>query len=197
MLDEIANKINQLKTLDKYFKVFGADAHHYNFRQNIDKEEVINFEQGHNISLPEDYRNFILRFGNGGCGPGYGLLKLENGIYDLPTNRTQSEIITLSNSFRFSKYWNFEEHSNDSEEWEEEYDNIKWTDGMLRICHLGSAAYLNLVITGKERGNVWIDDRSSEGGIYPNNHYSKKEKYDFLSWYSDWLDNSINQFRNL
>jgi hypothetical protein len=41
-------------------------------------ETVVQFEKHHNITLPDDYRRFILQAGNGGAGPHYGLLPLEN-----------------------------------------------------------------------------------------------------------------------
>lgn len=197
MIDEIADKIVQLKTLDPHFTVFGSDSHRYKSQKEISEDQIAAFESKHKIILPSDYRNFILRFGDGFCGPAFGLFKLENGIYDLPTNIENSETITLNKPFRLNGYWNLEEFPKDDEEkWDDEYFDIKWTDGMLRICHLGCAIYVNLIITGKERGNIWIDDRSSDAGIYPVNHYSDMKKYDFLSWYLGWLDYSLNQLNN-
>ena len=39
---------------------------------------------------------------------------------------------------------------------------------------------------------LWIDDRNSDGGIYPDG-----ERADFLTWYENWLDESLEQVRSV
>ena len=198
MIDTLKLKIQNLRKLDKRFRLFGSDHHKYKFRSSINNTQIKAFEQKHNIELPEDYRAFLLEFGNGGCGPGYGLIQLENGPYDIPHNKEESEIISLQSSFRFETYWNLEDFPKENySTWEDEYDQIKWADGMLRIAHLGCGIYCNIIISGNERGNIWIDDRGSEGGIYPDNYYTKAKNYDFISWYTYWLDNAIKEITSL
>ena len=197
MLDLIDDKIKELKKLDTDFKIFGAESHKYIFNDKISEEELFLFEENHKIKLPEDYRKFLTYFGNGGCGPNSGIFKLENGIYDIPLNKKQSEIITLKNKFRFKTFWNLEEISKDNYDvWEDEYDKIKYADGMLRIGHLGCGMYSNLIVTGNQKGTIWIDSRTNEGGIYPVNYYNKTLKNDFFSWYLNWLENSIKSLKN-
>ena len=190
----IDKKISELKSLDKKFSVFGSNDHKYKFNLKISENEVIKFENKHRIILPDSYREFILKFGNGGCGPDYGLLKIETGILDIPHYPEESDIIKLSNVFRFDNFWNLENFPDDDYQlWEKEYEDSKWSDGMLRICHQGCGVFLNLVITGKERGNIWVDDRVSDGGIYPVNHHKGKSKTDFTEWYLNWLNESIEK----
>jgi hypothetical protein len=197
MLDDIKNKIEELKELDLNLTVFGADSHQYLFNSKIDENELCLFEEKHNIAIPKDYRIFLKKFGNGGCGPDNGLFRLEVGIYDIPLNIKQSKIIALKNEFRFESYWNLEGFSeNNYDVWEDEYDQLKWSDGMLRIGHLGCGIYSNLVLNGKEKGNIWIDSRTNENGIYPANYYNKRTKNDFLSWYLYWLESSIKNLKN-
>ena len=194
LLDEIEYKLRQLKKLDKRKTIFGASSHRYAYGKQITERIITKFEKKYEVSLPPDFVNFLKRFGDGCCGPGYGLMLLNNGIYDIPTNKKESEIISLKKPFRLETYWNLEDFpKNDEDLWEDEYFDIKWTDGMLRICHLGCGIYCNLVVNGKEKGNIWIDDRGSDGGIYPNNHYTKTKNYDFLSWYDQWLNASIEE----
>jgi hypothetical protein len=38
-----------------------------------------------------------------------------------------------------------------------------------------------LIITGKERGQVWDDFTTGDGGVHPTGKT-------FLQWYEDWLD---------
>ena len=196
MFNLIGEKIEGLKKLDTGFKTFGSESHQYIFNNTIDENELLLFEKKYEIKLPEDYKQFLKTYGNGGCGPDSGLFKLENGIYDIPLNKKQSKIVTPKNEFRFNGFWNLEEISKDNyDAWEDEYDNIKWADGMLRIGHLGCGMYSNLVITGKQKGTIWIDSRTNEGGIYPANYYNKTIKNDFLSWYLHWIESSIKKLK--
>jgi len=190
----IKKKISILKSLDKSFEIFGSENHNYKFHSKISEKEVLKFEKNHKITLPDFFREFVLEFGNGGCGPSYGLMKINNGVLDIPSYPKDSDTITLSNQFRFKTFWNLEDFAEDNYDlWEKEYDSSKWCDGMLRICHEGCGYYVNLVVTGKERGNIWLDARVSEQGIYPINHFKNKAKTSFFEWYLNWLDNSINE----
>ena len=94
-------KLEELKLLDTDFKNFGAESHRYTFNLKIEEEEILVFENKHKIKLPENYRTFLKTFGNGGCGPDSGLFKLEKGIYDIPFNASNSEIINLKKDFKF------------------------------------------------------------------------------------------------
>lgn len=193
----IADKISELKSLDKTFSVFGAYAHKYLFNHKISLNEIEDFEKEHQITLPTDYRDFILTFGNGGCGPDYGILTLKTGILDIPHYPSESDLIKLSNEFRFNTFWDLEySPEDDFESWQNEYENSKWCDGMLRICHQGCGIFLNLVITGNERGNIWVDDRANDGGIYPYNFHLGKDKTDFFNWYIDWINKSLEFLKN-
>ncbi len=197
MFTFLLEKLEELKELDTDFNVFGANSHKYSFNPTINEEELVLFENKFEVKLPKDYRNFITNIGNGGCGPNFGFFRPENGIYDIPLNKKQSEIIALKKEFKFKKSWNLEDFpKNDYDKWLDEYDDIKWTNGMLRINHLGSGMYSNLIISGIEKGNIWIDSRTNEGGIYPSNYYNKELKNDFLSWYLNWIESSIKELKN-
>ncbi len=63
------------KDLD--FSRFGADSHKYRLNPPASEETIAAFETRFGISLPEGYRDFLLRMGNGGAGPFYGLYSLE------------------------------------------------------------------------------------------------------------------------
>lgn len=192
----IEQKISELRNLDKQFINFGSENHKYIFNSKISEKEVIEFENKHEIKLPSSFREFILHFGNGGCGPNYGLLKLETGILSIPHYPEHSDTIKLSNEFRFDTFWNLDDFPEDDYKlWEKEYEDSKWCDGMLRISHEGCGYFINLVITGKEKGNIWVDGRASDGGIYPYNHHKGITKTNFIQWYLNWLDNSIEKVK--
>lgn len=196
-MNNLIDKVKKLKSLDKNFSIFGSTSHKYQFNVKLSNNQLFNFENNHKIILPEDFRKFILHIGNGGCGPDYGLLKIEKGILDVPHYPKESEIINLSNPFRFDTLWNLEYQGDEEyQQWEEKYFDSKWCDGMLRICDRGCGTFVNLVITGKERGNVWIDDRANDGGIYPFNYYKGVYKTSFVEWYSNWIEESLQKFNS-
>jgi hypothetical protein len=193
----LERKLARLRSLDKSRYVFGAAEHNYQFKNQILESEIAAFENEHEIELPEFFRHFLLHFGNGGCGPEYGLLKLEQGKYDLPQNIRESEIIRLKEPFRFTTYWNMDYSDiSDFKKWQDDYDHNFWNDGMLRICHMGCGTFINLVLNGNEKGNVWIDDRSSDGGIYPFGHHSNYGSTSFYNWYLNWIELSLKKFEN-
>lgn len=57
-------------------------------------------------------------------------------------------------------------------------------DGAFPICHMGCAILIWLIVTGPEAGNVWMDDRSSDGGWMPL-------RLTFLRWYERWIEKSL------
>jgi len=52
---------------------------------------------------------------------------------------------------------------------------------------------MNLVVNGTEYGNIWVDDRCNDAGIYPDQHFGNKGRITFLAWYEAWLDKSLNE----
>lgn len=55
---------------------FGSDAHRFELRPPASEEAVRAFEVEHGVTLPEDFRTFLLEAGDGGAGPFYGLYPL-------------------------------------------------------------------------------------------------------------------------
>jgi len=58
--------------------------------------------------------------------------------------------------------------------------------GALPICHEGCAYFVLLVVTGPDRGRMWIDGRASDGGIAPISDQTGRA-VTFAQWYGDWL----------
>ena len=93
--------------------------------------------------------------------------------------------------------WNpaFRERAEDEDEhdyWAERdawdaatYFKPQQTDGAICICHEGCAIRDWLVVTGRERGNMWRDDRASDNGLSP--HESMGQRVTFGTWYLNWL----------
>jgi hypothetical protein len=58
-----------------------------------------------------------------------------------------------------------EQYERDLDAFEKHY--WKPIDGAFPICHLGRAMRVWLVVSGPERGHVWLDDRASDKGLSP------------------------------
>jgi hypothetical protein len=205
-LDEIKRKHHLLKRYDggsffrsPTYKVFGATSHKYKFNPCLSENEIKRFEQKHIVDLPTDYRNFLLEIGNGGSGPAYGLLKITEWNIELDITKETF----LSTPFPHSTRWNMERHfdmdddnvyeSQEFQDWEEEYYSNKHVTGSIRICHYGCAIYYLLVVNGTEKGNIWVDDRANDEGIYPALSKKTGKQLSFIEWYNEWLDESLQQ----
>lgn len=174
IINEIKQKLEKLKSLDPEFKIYGASQHHYILNLPVPEDDIAVFEELAGITLPEDYRLFIKHLGNGGAGPGYdGLFSMENYESFDPQD--------LENPFILTKLW------------EPEIDDpIEGNplNGAMRISDDGCGTDILLVVNGIQKGNVWVDCRESEGGIYP---FYKKRKFTFSDWYIQWLDKSVEK----
>lgn len=146
----------------------------------LTSEEVEKFEKSHHISLPEDYRSFLVKIGNGGGGPPtYGLVSLgqEGKYWNKWTKEKYANGQKLNQNFPFQDCWI----------WEDEEETAEKSNKMAQI-YLGSL-YLGtdgcgmdwmLIVSGKERGQIW---QFTDVGIQPC-----APKRVFFSWYEYWLD---------
>lgn len=122
--------------------------------------------------MPEPYRRFLLEVGDGGAGPYYGLTRLGQ-TPEFPAG-----------PFLHASAWN--PNAVRPEMSEDEYFDARWVAGSMVICEFGCGAYCRLVLTGPARGGVWLDGRSSDGGIVP--------LADFRAWYLDWIAKIAKRF---
>lgn len=103
--------------------------------------------------LPEDYRHFLTTVQTAGSGPGYGLIS--------PFHDAQIELAT--GALR----WRDEEAGDDAV-------------GALVLAHAGCSNVWLLMVTGSQRGEVWMDARGSDGA-------QRCVAASFDDWYRDWL----------
>lgn len=205
-IHDILEKHRKLKKLDGggFFKtgtyrVFGSNHHKYKFNTCLTETSVQKFEKTLGVTLPADYRNFITQIGNGGSGPAYGLFPIADWNHDLEVE----DHLFLATEFPHTDKWNAkpsfdtdQEDYTETEEfalWEDEYYSNKHVSGSMRICHYGCAIYYLLVVTGKEAGNIWVDDRASDYGIYPAQSKPNGGRLTFFEWYDEWLTESLEK----
>lgn len=199
-IERIKAKFDRLKQLDKNFEVFGSEKHKYSFNKPKSEKELAEFEKRNGIKLPEDYKTFLIEIGNGGAGPYYGLEPIGNGLYADLDYRDKSDTNDLSKPFPHTQHWNLDfgeiTDQNEDEYFEQkdkEYFQNKWANGLLRISNFGCGVSMNLVVNGQEYGNIWVDDRCNEQGIYPNPYIENRERISFLDWYEHWIDIELKE----
>jgi hypothetical protein len=144
----------------------------------LSEEEVSQFERRHEVALPEGYREFLLRVGNGGVGPpAYDVAALGEAAGDMRGEeaRVCRELPHVREPFPFTRPWCWEEGDLSDEGTREQVGH-----GVIYVGNDGCGMYWYVVVTGPERGNVWM--------ICGEGTQPTAPKRDFLQWYEDWLD---------
>ena len=75
-IESIKSLLDELKEKDEQYKIFGASGHRYKSLPVISESDLRNREKKFGVTLPEDFRAFLLQVQNGGAGPNYGLIPL-------------------------------------------------------------------------------------------------------------------------
>jgi hypothetical protein len=204
--DRLLADLDELRRRDPQFELFGAADHRYALHKCLTESRVSQFEQRHSIRLPEDYRQFLIEIGNGGAGPHYGVFRLgemDNGWKLRRWREGDGFIGDLSAPFPHTRRWNkrprlprVDEDHPDFEKHMEEYDRIYWdpanVNGAIPLCNLGCALRVWLVISGREAGHVWKDERTDDGGLSPLSTL-RRRRFTFHDWYRQWLSNSLRE----
>jgi SMI1 / KNR4 family (SUKH-1) len=210
-IQELKHKLSRLVTLDKSFEVFGSESHQYKLNPCLNEVEVSDLEAKYKVTLPNEFREFLLKVGNGGVGPGYGLI----GIDTIELSKVELfRLDLLCLPFPLTEEWNdLDLLQNSNGNSPDAYYDAKLVQGSLLVAEYGCGIEARLVITGEQSGKIWIDDRVGEGGIYPltshcaaffhddpdieDNLYESveevKEALSFYEWYDNWLNRSISQ----
>jgi hypothetical protein len=206
-LERIKIRLKELKRLDRGFSLFGSPRHQYQLNATLQLQKIQQFEQTHHVKLPSAYVQFLTEVGNGGAGPFYGLERFENVLFDDLDYKRRNSLLNPSKPFLHTEPWNLQfkppvDEDEDEEEYEKQrlafeevYYEKEQMNGVIAICNYGCAVSLNLVVNGKEYGNIWTDDRGSDAGIRPSYELGNKERITFLNWYELWLDNSLKEIK--
>jgi len=128
------------------------------------EDELLEFERKHGITLPLDYRNYLIHAGVGfNCDP-CNICLLEEWCY--PNDEFPADF--LSRDFPHTKAWDDKSLAKEGMGWGSPYHDKSLVCGALRIVETGCEGYDLLIVSGPERGNIWHDDRICSGkGIYP------------------------------
>jgi hypothetical protein len=149
----------------------------------LSEDEVFAFETKHEISLPVDYRGFLLKVGDGGDGPPeYGLLRLgEITTNHVPDYLSEGYKGRLKQPFPFTESWVWEGEE-DLKGFEEKLKSTEF--GCLVLGTDGCGMFWLLIVTGECRGQIW---QTSDVGLQPC-----LPNLTFTQWYKNWLEGNTD-----
>lgn len=130
----------QLRERDPDLKRFGASHHRYALNPVLPPEKILAFEARYEILLPDEYRRFLLTIGDGGAGPCYGILSLEEAKRELfagPSEPSLSRPFIPPQTMDAAKRMDYP------------------ADGILPLAEIGCGSIFILIVTGSERGSIW------------------------------------------
>ena len=156
-------------------------VHRYRMQPTATEAEVNAFEQKNHVSLPADYRDFLLQIGNGGAGPAFGVFSL--GTYEdmaLP----DYILLALRNPFDDAAAENWDEDWSDPDRDWDAYQDVM--QGAMIIGTEGCALWYWLIVTGPSAGQIWFDARTDR---HPPKRImdANNQPVTFRSWFDSWL----------
>lgn len=160
----------------------------------LTEDAVAAFEGEHAVTLPADYRDFILSVANGGVGPVGGLERLGQ-FNSTDWDELPGLVGDLATPFPYTTKWNAapidgalpvaEQYK--QQDW---YWSAQHVAGAIPICDLGCGLRQMLIVSGPESGHVWFDDRADWQGLYPNPK-GDNSRLSFFQWYRQWADSKL------
>lgn len=207
----IRQRVEDLKASPAGSDVFGAQGHQWVLEQPLSHAELAELEAQMKVTLPEEFRAFLLLVGAGGAGPAHGMFPVRRvqgrwrwegdgaDMADLsrlaepfPEQGPDPELVEalLAERPEEEDFDEIEEFDDAIEAWDERWDAVMFaperTVGAIVICHLGCAQREWLVISGSHRGTIWSDCRVDDADLAPLLGRDGKP-VTFAQWYLDWL----------
>ncbi|WP_406209958.1 SMI1/KNR4 family protein [Kitasatospora sp. NBC_01560] len=193
-------------------EVFGARqpgfGHDFVLEPPLREAEVAAAETELGVSFPADYRGFLLGVGAGGAGPHYGVFPLRRD--DRGWYWDEGRGVRGSNPLLGQAFPSAEEQVRGWEEldarepaeadfpdeqayraayraWDEEWEEHRSavTAGAVCLGHQGCGYFTWLVVTGPERGTLWVDGHAADPPLRPVTAGARR--VGFRDWYLDWL----------
>lgn len=199
--ERISAKLTTAKRIDSNNSAFGASTHHYGIDGKLPQNELDEFEATHSIVLPDEYKAFLTKIGNGnktpqlsekhmtnGCcaGPYYGLFPFGKYL-SIGDNVVLSKTPTIVPNYPVEDWEKILDRLDEPNISDEKFDAIEDEifSGILPLGHQGCTGWQGLILLGKYVGRiVYLDEDLNSPPFFT--------KYDnFLDWYESWLDGVI------
>lgn len=162
---DIASLLEQfdtLRNLDSGYRVFGSSKHRYQFNAPASPQRVREFEVQHSVSLPADYRQYLVEVSNGGAGPNYGLIDLERAaVGHIPSRPFPIPELESGSDVALSE--------------------CAEIPGAVWLSDNGCATFDLMAVNGDLKGSVWTV-------LEDENHFRCSS---FERWYAGWLQSAI------
>ena len=205
MLDPFDALIRDLNTVRQQRAARSASTRCFEMNPPAIEAEIARCEARFRFRVPGEYRQFLLRVGNGGIGS-HHLFTLGEMDYNFDFVAWDDSIGDPSLPFPHPDGWDdtserleqLEEQDELLPEQEEEYEAV-WEEfiehywaphhinGTIPICHEGCGIRILLIVTGPQAGTLCEDDRANRGGLTPLLS-SEGSRLTFFQWYRAWLD---------
>lgn len=137
----------------------------------LDEATLAAFEADHGIELPKSYRAFLQSLGNGGPGPGQGLLRLSGWDTALdervPDGLKQHSPLDPSKGF-------------------DDYDDVDDpAQGAICLAENGGPEYVLLIVSGPRRGRLCLYNADSFESMWIMGADGRFP--DMVDWYAGWV----------
>lgn len=189
-LERIESKLRRAVAMDA--RPFGAETSGLHRAPPLSPEAVTAVEARLGVALPEEYRAFITRIGDGGAGPAYGLFSLDEAVGEAELGVVPDLVaLPFPHAAHYNpgkddavlELWNRVDAGEVNEADADAFD-ARLRAGTLALCDEGCGYLHFLVVSGPARGTMWIDSRASDAGFGPLG-------VTFLEWYERWLDDVL------
>jgi len=165
-IEHIKNRILELRQLDTNFSICGAQIHQYEWNQTLNEKETDQIERENNIYLSDDYKDLLMKLGNGGVGPGLGMAKISLDEINPPYPGTTFLLRNCKNPNIIN----------------DDMVNVDEISGIINLFNYGSGITCSLIVTGVEKGDLIQ---------YDYNGRFQKLKSDINALYQDWATNHL------
>lgn len=182
-IENIKTGLLRLSEKNKPYEIFGPTGNYQ--PTQVHEKEIQEFESKIGISLPFEFREFLLKIGYG-VGP-------ENGLFNLKEMTDTYEIWRKCLNDKGEYNLEFELNNNDAKDLIEKkkangkdyyYKRLKSVDGILPISTEGCTYFSYIVLKGEQKGKVWSID-INEFDTLPS---GVTEELDFLTLIEKWLE---------
>lgn len=174
------NQLNQIKQKIKKSEI--------ELQSVCTQNEIDDFEKQAGVTLPEEYKSFLLEVGNGGK-ENCNLLSLDEWNYSLWKNNADLTTDLKNDCLLTPELEKLGDGWLDSlgvSDWEVKWDNDRWSPmyGSMSIATIGCGLYFSQIVNGKYKGRifVWGDAAYVPPCFQPQNSY-----LGFIEYYIDRL----------